>query len=339
MGRYLIRRLLLAIPTLLAIGFVIFAILDLAPGDPTANLPLNIPPETREQIRRALGLDEPFLIRWLKWMQLMFINEPLHVIESMFNVCIGDCENRVRVVSWAGRAPALDIIWGRLPQTMWVLGTAFVIGILIAIPTGILSAYRQYSWFDNVGTFFSMVGFSVPTFFTGLVAIVIFAVNLKWFPSFYDTTHSVDWTSWESIWKQIKQMIMPVAVLSLFNAAALTRFTRASVLDNLNEDYVRTARAKGLGERPVVTVHVLRNSMIPVITLIALQIPGIFAGAIITEQIFRINGMGALLITAIGQADVPMVQTLTFMFAVLIVVFNLIADVTYGLLDPRIRYD
>ena len=166
MGRYLIRRLLLAIPTLLAIGFVIFAILDLAPGDPTANLPLNIPPETREQIRRALGLDEPFLIRWLKWMQLMFINEPLHVIESMFNVCIGDCENRVRVVSWAGRAPALDIIWGRLPQTMWVLGTAFVIGILIAIPTGILSAYRQYSWFDNWAPS-SMVGFSVPTF-TGL---------------------------------------------------------------------------------------------------------------------------------------------------------------------------
>ena len=339
MGRYVIRRLLLAIPTLLAIGFVIFAILDLAPGDPTSQLPQNIPPEVREQLRQALGLGEPFLVRWLKWMQLMFINEPLNSIESIFNVCIGDCENRVRIVSWAGRAPVLDIVWQRIPQTLWVLGTAFIIGILIAIPTGIISAYKQYSWFDNVGTFFSMVGYSVPTFFTGLVAIVIFAVNLKWFPSYYNTLHVVDWTSWESIWTQIKQMIMPVAVLSLFNAAALTRFTRASMLDNLNEDYVRTARSKGLGERPVVTTHVLRNSMIPVVTLIALQIPGIFAGAIITEQIFRINGLGALLITAIGQSDVPMVQTLTFMFAVLIVVFNLLADVTYGLLDPRIRYD
>ncbi|MFO7299697.1 MAG: ABC transporter permease [Actinomycetes bacterium] len=339
MGRYVIRRLLLAIPTLIAIGFVIFTILDLAPGDPTANLPLNIPPEVREQIRQALGLGEPFLVRWLKWMQLMFINEPLHIIESIFNICIGDCDSRIRIVSWAGRAPALDIIWERLPQTLWVMGFAFVIGVLIAIPVGVISAYKQYSWFDNIGTFFTMIGYSVPTFFTGLVAIVIFAVKLKWFPSFYDTRHVVDWTDWDSIVKQFKQMVMPVTVLSLFNAAALTRFTRAAVLDNLNEDYVRTARSKGLAERPVVTVHVLRNSMIPVITLIALQVPGIFAGAIITEQIFRINGMGALLITAIGQSDVPMVQTLTFMFAALIVVFNLIADVAYGLLDPRIRYD
>jgi peptide/nickel transport system permease protein len=134
-------------------------------------------------------------------------------------------------------------------------------------------------------------------------------------------------------------MIMPITVLSLFNAAALSRFTRASMLDNLNEDYVRTARSKGLRENRVVMTHVMRNSMIPVVTLIALQVPGIFAGAIITEQIFRINGLGQLLIVSIGQSDVPMVMTLTFMFAVLIVVFNLVADVTYGIMDPRIRYD
>jgi peptide/nickel transport system permease protein len=227
----------------------------------------------------------------------------------------------------------------RLPQTLWVLGLAFIFGILIAIPVGVISAYKQYSAFDNVGTFVTMVGYSVPTFFTGLLAIVIFSVWLGWFPSFYTTTHVVDWTSWESVWFQIKQMIMPIAVLSLFNAAALSRFTRASMLDNLNEDYVRTARSKGLRENRVVMTHVMRNSLIPVVTLIALQVPGIFAGAIITEQIFRINGLGALLITAIGQADVPMVQTLTFMFAVLIVAFNLIADVMYGVMDPRIRYD
>ena len=233
----------------------------------------------------------------------------------------------------------MDTIIERLPQTLWVLGLAFIFGIIIAIPVGVISAYKHYSWFDNSGTFFTMLGYSVPTFLTGLLAIIIFSVWLGWFPSFYRTTHNVVWTEWSTIWFQIKQMIMPVAVLSAFNAAALTRFTRSAMLDNLNEDYVRTARAKGLSERQVVVGHAMRNSMIPVVTLIALQVPGIFAGAIITEQIFRINGLGALLITSIGQADVPMVQTLSFIFAVLIVIFNLFADLMYGVLDPRIRYD
>jgi len=338
-GRYIIRRVLFAIPTLIAISFVIFAILDLAPGDPTASLPLTIPPEDREKIREALGFNDPFLVSWLKWLYQMMIVEPIFLIEQMFNITIGDGENRVRIISWSSRAPAVDTIIERIPQTLWVLGLAFILGIMIAIPVGVISAYKQYSVFDNVGTFVTMVGYSVPTFFTGLLAIVIFSVWLGWFPSFYDTTHVVDWTSWESIWFQIKQMIMPVAVLALFNAAALSRFTRSSMLDNLNEDYVRTARSKGLNENKVLVTHVLRNSLIPVVTLIALQIPGVFAGAIITEQIFRINGLGQLLISAIQGADVPMVQTLTFLFAVLIVIFNLVADVTYGLLDPRIRYD
>ncbi|MGB8360639.1 MAG: ABC transporter permease [Acidimicrobiia bacterium] len=337
MGTYLIRRILFAIPTLLVISLIIFAILDLAPGDPAGQLPLTLPAEMKEAIREALGVNDPFLIKWLKWVQLMFINEPLHAIESIFNVCFGDCEARHRIISWSSRAPAIDIIYQRLPQTMWVLGLAFVFGTLIAIPVGIISAYKQYSVFDNVGTFVTMIGYSLPTFFTGLLAIIVFSVWLRWFPSFYDTTLVVN--SWDTFVLQVKQMIMPVAVLTLFNTAVLSRFTRASVLDNLNEDYVRTARSKGLGERKVVLTHVMRNSMIPVVTLIALSIPGIFAGAIITEQIFRINGIGALLITAIGQGDVPMVQTLTFIFAVLIVLFNLIADVTYGILDPRIRYD
>ena len=337
MGTYLIRRILFAIPTLLVISLIIFAILDLAPGDPAGQLPLTLPAEMKEAIREALGVNDPFLIKWLKWVQLMFINEPLHAIESIFNVCFGDCEARHRIISWSSRAPAIDIIYQRLPQTMWVLGLAFIFGTLIAIPVGIISAYKQYSVFDNVGTFVTMIGYSLPTFFTGLLAIIVFSVWLRWFPSFYDTTLVVN--SWDTFVLQVKQMIMPVAVLTLFNTAVLSRFTRASVLDNLNEDYVRTARSKGLGERKVVLTHVMRNSMIPVVTLIALSIPGIFAGAIITEQIFRINGIGALLITAIGQGDVPMVQTLTFIFAVLIVLFNLIADVTYGILDPRIRYD
>jgi len=339
MVRYVVRRTLFAIPTLLAISLVIFTILYFAPGDPTGALPLTIPAEVRESIRESLGLNDPFFVQWLKWNQLMFINEPLNTLDSTFGICIGDCEGRARILSWASRAPAMDIIWQRLPQTLWVLGLAFVLGTLIAIPIGIYSAYRQYSAFDNVGTVVTMLGYSVPTFFTGLLAIVVFSSWLGWFPSFYTTTHDVSITSWSSIWFQIKQLIMPVTVLTLFNAAALSRFTRASVLDNLNEEYVRTARSKGVNETKVVSIHVMRNSLIPVVTLIALSIPGIFAGAIITEQIFRINGLGQLLVVSIGQGDLPMTQTLTFMFAVLIVGFNLFADVLYGLLDPRIRYE
>lgn len=337
MFNYTIRRLLFAVPTLLVISFLIFAILDLAPNDPTGNLPLTIPPEAREKIRIALGLGEPFPIRYLKWCQQFFINEPLNLIEQWFNISIGDSENRLRVQSWATRSPVVDLIVERMPQTLWVLGLSYVIGILIAIPIGVISAYRQYSIFDQVGTFVSMVGFSVPTFFTGLVFIVIFSSTLGWFPSIYDTTHKV--TDLASFWFQVKQMIMPVMVLALFNASQLSRFMRASMLDNLSQDYVRTARAKGLKERAVLLIHVLRNSLIPVVTVIALGIPQIFGGAIITEQIFRVNGLGQLLIIGIQGADIPLVQTLTFIFAVLIVLFNLLADIVYGMLDPRIRYE
>ncbi len=337
MFRYIIRRLLFAIPTLIAISFIVFAILDLAPNDPTGNLPLTIPPEVREQIRESLGLGQPFHIRYVKWAEQFFVNEPLNLIEEATGLKIGDSDNRLRVRSWATRSPVVDLIMERLPQTMWVVGLSYVVGILIAIPIGIISAYRQYSWFDQIGTFVSMIGFSVPTFFTGLLAIVIFSVQLDWFPSIYDTTLKV--TNWPTFVEQVRQLFMPVMVLALFNAAQLSRFMRSSMLDNLNLDYVRTARAKGMGERAVLLIHVLRNSLIPVVTLIALGIPTVFSGAIITEQIFRVNGIGQLLIIAIQGADIPLVQTLTFIFAVLIVLFNLLADVAYGVLDPRVRYD
>jgi peptide/nickel transport system permease protein len=336
MFTYTLRRLMFAIPTLLVISFIIFALLDLAPNDPTGSLPLTIPPEVREQIRISLGLGEPFHIRYVKWLQQFFVNEPLNLIEQWTGWTIGDGD-RPRVISWVTRSPVVDLIAERMPQTLWVVGLSYVLGILIALPIGILSAYKQYSWFDQFGTFFSMVGFSVPTFFTGLVFIVIFSVWLGWLPSIYDTQLRV--TDWSSFWAQVRQLIMPVTVLALFNAAQISRFMRASMLDNLSQDYVRTARAKGLRERAVVMIHVLRNSLIPVVTVIALGIPSIFGGAIITEQIFRVNGLGQLLIIGIQGADIPLVQTLTFIFAVLIVLFNLIADILYGILDPRIRYD
>lgn len=337
MGKYFIRRLLTAIPTLLVISFVVFAILDLAPNDPTGSLPMTIPPEVRQKIRESLGLDQPFHVRYIKWMQQFFINEPLNIIEETFDVKIGDSENRLRVRSWTTKSPVTELIMERMPQTLWVVGLSYLISILISIPLGVISAVKQYSIFDQVGTFISMVGFSVPTFFTGLVAIVIFSVNLHWFPSVYNTTHEVK--DWASFIVQVKQMAMPVGILAFYSTAQLARFTRSSMLENLNLDYVRTARSKGLKERVVIIGHVLRNSLIPVATLIALGIPQIFAGAIITEQIFRVNGLGALLIIAIQSADIPLVQSLVFIFALLIVTFNILVDLFYGMLDPRIRYD
>jgi peptide/nickel transport system permease protein len=337
MGKYIIRRILVAIPTLIVISFVVFAILDLAPNDPTGNLPMTIPPEVRQKIRESLGFGQPFHIRYLKWMQQFFISEPLNIVEEVFDVTIGDSENRLRVRSWATRSPVIDLVIERTPQTLWVVGLSYIMSVIISIPIGVLSAVKQYSIFDQIGTFVSMVGFSVPTFFTGLVAIVIFSVELGWFPSVYNTTHVVE--DWESFIIQVKQMAMPVTVLTFYSAAQLTRFTRSSMLDNLNLDYVRTARSKGLKERIVIIGHVLRNSLIPVATLVALGIPQIFAGAIITEQIFRVNGLGALLIIAIQGADIPLVQSLVFIFAILIVGFNILVDMLYGVLDPRIRYD
>ncbi|MEQ8921143.1 MAG: ABC transporter permease [Roseovarius sp.] len=332
---YTIRRLVLSIPTLLFISLVIFLLLELAPGDPMAQVPLTVPPEVKERMREALGLGEPTHVRFFKWMYQFFVVEPMLLFDHIFGTALA--EGQQRVLSWQFRSPVMDVIVQRMPQTLWVVAMSYVVGILIAMPIGIYSAYRQYSLFDQAGTFITMVGYSVPPFFSGVLVIVIFSVQLGWLPSIYDTTLEV--VDWETFKKQILQMVMPVMVLALQTTAQISRFMRASMLDNLNQDYVRTARAKGLSEWAVVMVHVLRNSMIPVVTVIALGVPYIFGGAIITEQIFKVNGLGQLLITAIQANDLPMVQTVTFMLAVLIVLFNIIADLLYGLLDPRIRYD
>jgi peptide/nickel transport system permease protein len=342
---FAVRRLVLAVPTLLFISFVIFMLLQLAPGDPMAQVPLTVPPEVKEKMRQALGVGEPPLVQYWKWLVQVFWIEPKVFIDYLTNSStllgwLPDTQlyqDELRVISWQTRSPVMDIVIQRIPQTLWVVGMAYVVGILIALPIGIFSAYRQYSVFDQSGTFITMIGFSIPPFFTGPLLIVIFSVQLGWFPSIYDTTHVVN--DWASLKYQLQQMILPVMVLALQTTAQISRYMRASMLDNLNQDYVRTARAKGLSEAVVVTVHVLRNSMIPVITVIALNVPSIFGGAIITENVFKVNGIGQLLITALFANDLPMVMTLTFIFAVLIVLFNLIADILYGLLDPRIRYD
>lgn len=332
---YVLRRLFIAIPTLLLISLVIFFLVDLAPGSPASEIPLTVPPEVRAKILESLGVNAPFHVRYLLWLKQFFWVEPMYAIDYLFGTDYA--QGAQRIISYSSRSPVFNIIIERLPQTLTVIGTAYAVAILIALPIGIYSAYRQYSWVDQLGTFVSMVGYSVPTFFTGVVLIVIFAVKLQWFPSIYDTTLRI--TDWGSLWKQIHQMILPVAVLGLYNAAEISRYTRSSMLENLSQDYVRTARAKGMSERVVVLKHVARNSMIPVVTIIALGLPGVFGGAIVTEQVFKINGIGAALIGAIHANDLPMVQTITFITAILIVTFNLIADILYGVLDPQIRYD
>lgn len=319
MTRYLIRRVLTAIPLLVVISFVLFAILSLAPGDPLAQFATNpnVPPEVQASLRASLGLDQPWPVRYVKWLGSM---------------AQGDWG-----YSFASRMPVGELVKERLPNTLSVVGVAYLVGILIAIPVGILSAVKRYTWFDHLATSFAFIGFSVPTFFTGLLLIVVFSVNLGWLPFIYRSTLQV--TDLASFWEQVKQSIMPVAVLALFHGAALVRYTRASMLDNLPLDYVRTGRAKGLTEPLVIWRHVVRNSMIPVVTLVALGAPSVFSGAVITEQIFRVPGIGDLLINAIMSSDTPVVMAITFTFSVLVVSFNLVADVLYGVLDPRIRYD
>jgi peptide/nickel transport system permease protein len=332
---YTLRRLLLAIPTLLLISLIIFLLVDLAPGSPLSEIPLTVPPEVRQKMIEAMGADQPVFVRYFLWLRQFFWVEPATLLDGWLGTSMAGDEQRI--LSWQSRAPVFTVIGQRLPQTLTVIGTAYLVGILIAVPIGIYSAYRQYSLFDQFGTLIAMIGFSVPTFFTGTLFIIIFAVGLGWFPTKYDTTLVV--TDWDSFLEQLRQMAMPVMVLGLANAAAISRYMRSSMLENMGQDYVRTARAKGMSERVVVLKHVLRNSMIPVVTIIALGIPSIFGGAIITENLFGVNGIGAALILAIHASDLPMVQTLAFIFAVLIVSFNLIADILYGLLDPRIRYD
>lgn len=318
MNRYLIRRILTAIPTLLGISFVIFAVLSFAPNDPLAQFALNpsITAEVRENIRVSLGLDQPWPVRYVKWIWTL--------------VTTGDFGR-----SFTSRLPVMQYISLRLPSTLWVLGSAYLISILLAIPIGVISAIKQYSFIDHVISSFAFIGFSMPTFFTGVLLILLFSVKLHWLPFIYDSTVSVtDLASFEKI---LKQSVMPIMVLALFQTATLARYVRASMLETLPLDYIRTARSKGLSERVVIFTHAFRNSMLPVITLVALGVPGVFGGALITEQIFRVPGIGSLLVTSLETSDTPVIMGITFVFAFLVVLFNLVADLLYAFLDPRIK--
>ena len=299
MGKYFLKRLSIAIPTLLVISIIIFTILALAPGDPLGEFASNpaITAEVRENIRKSFGLDQPIYIRYVKWLT-SFIR--------------GDMG-----YSFNSRSPVAQLL-------------------LLAFPLGIISAIKRYSIADQIITTIAFLGFSIPPFFTGLLFIIIFSVQLGWFPFIYNSTLEV--TDWQSFIAQVKQSVMPISVLALYHAAILMRFIRSAVLDELKQEYVKTALSKGLTKFAVIKNHVLRNAMIPVVTLIALDIPAIFTGALVTSQVFRVPGIGALLIDYIYRSDTSVVMAIAFIYAILIVFFNLVADLVYALLDPRVKY-
>ena len=318
MAHYLVRRLLIAIPSLLGISVVLFTVLALAPGDPFEELATNpnVPAEVRAALRTKFGLDDPVPVRYVRWITAM---------------SQGDWG-----FSFVSRVDVDKLILQRLPTTLFVIGSSQILAILIALPVGVFAATRPYSIFDQIANTLAFIGFSLPTFFTGLLFILVFSIYLDWLPFVYRSDLSA--TGWRWYWEHVRQALMPIAVLGLFQAASLTRYVRSAVLDVIRLDYVTTARAKGLGEGMVVVKHVVRNALIPVVTLVALQMPAIFGGAIVTEQIFRIPGIGSLLISSILANDTPVVMAVTFVFACLVVLFNLIADILYGWLDPRITF-
>lgn len=318
MGQYLIRRLIIAVPSLLGISVVIFTVLALAPGDPFGELAQNpaVPPEVAASLREKFGMDDPIWERYVKWLSQM--------LQGNWGF------------SFVSRVDVDVLIMQRLPTTLIVIGSSQILALLVALPVGVYAAVRPYSIFDQIATTLAFIGFSLPTFFTGLLLILVFSITLDWLPFVYNS--NVNATGAAFYWEHFKQAIMPVAVLGLFQAGVYTRFVRSAVLDVVRLDYVTTARAKGLRENIVIVKHIVRNALIPVVTLVALQLPGVFSGAVVTEQIFRVPGIGSLLIAAILANDTPVIMAVTFVFACLVIIFNLIADLLYGWLDPRISY-
>ncbi len=315
-GTYVLRRVLIAVPSLLGISIVLFTALALAPGDPFGDIVSNpnIPADTAANLRKTFGMDDPVYLRYWHWLTAMLQ---------------GDWG-----FSFASRIDVDTLIIQRLWTTLMVIGSSQVLALLIALPVGIYAATRPYSLFDQVANTLTFIGFSLPTFFTGLLLILVFSIQLDWLPFVYRS--DITATGWRFYWEHLRQAIMPVSVLALFQAASWTRYVRSAALDVIRLDYVTTARSKGLTERAVIIKHVVRNALIPVVTLVALQLPAIFGGAIVTEQIFRVPGIGSLLISAILANDTPVIMAITFVLSCLVIMFNLLADILYGWLDPRI---
>lgn len=313
---YVARRLLQMIPLLFGITIVLFGVIQAAPGGPEAALLESgrfIDPEVIEAYRRRLGVDQPVPVQYVRWLGAALQGD------------LG--------VSFSTTRPVASMILERLPATLELMGAAYLLAALLAFPLGIVSAVRQYSWFDHLGTGISFVGIAMPVFWFALILQLVFGVWLAWLP--VAGTETVGATS---LGDHLLHLVLPAIVLSFRYVAGWSRYLRSSLLGSLRADYVRTARAKGLTEGTVVGVHALRNALIPVVSIMALNLAGLFSGAVITETVFAWPGIGRLFVQAMFARDYPLLMGILLLGSFMVVVFNLVADVLYGVLDPRIRY-
>jgi peptide/nickel transport system permease protein len=316
MGRYTIRRLLQMVPLLIGISLIIFLIIQAAPGGPETTLLESgrfIDPTIIESYRQRLGLDQPIYVQYFRWLW------------AALNGDLG--------VSFSTSRPVTDMIFERLPATLELMATSFIIAAIIALPLGIYSAIKQYSTLDFIGTGFSFLGIAMPVFWFGLILQLIFSVQLGWLP-----TSGRASAGNPGLEDQIRHLIMPGIVLSLRYVAGWSRYMRSSLLTVIRTDYVLVARYKGLSENMILRVHMLKNALIPVISVMALDLAGLFSGAVITETIFAWPGIGRLFVQAMFARDYPLLMGILMMGSFMVVFFNLIADLVYGWLDPRISY-
>jgi peptide/nickel transport system permease protein len=327
MASFILRRLLGAIPLLLGIATLIFFVLNLAPGDPTAFMfNPNMPAEVLEQIRRNFGLDQPIHVRYVKWLLAFF--------QGDFGY------------SFAQSRPVADILKEAVPNTLMLTAGALFLMFLIGMAIGVLQAVKQYSLFDSSSSIIALFFYSMPSFWLALMLMLLFSLKAhQWgWPIAFPPTGitSVDYEFLSATGKvrdRLMHLVLPTVTLTLALAAGVARYTRGQMLEVVRQDYIRTARAKGLPERTVILKHALRNSLIPVITLIGLYLPLLFSGTVFIEMIFAWPGMGRVIVDAILQRDYPLVMATSFLFAVMTVLGNLLADVLYAVADPRIRYD
>ncbi len=320
MRKYIIRRLLQLIPLLIGVSLISFFVMHLAPGDPTQLFTdPSVKPEELARIRANWGLDKPIIMQYLYWLK---------------NALRGD----FGIAYMIGR-PVIEVVFERLPATLLLMVSSMILTLLITIPLGVISAIKKNSWFDNFVTVFSFIGMSIPSFWLALMLMLLFSVNLGWFPAvgMYSSLLKS-----QSLWVRVLDvawhMVLPLATMTIVSLAGLTRYQRAAMLEILNQDFIRTARAKGLSERRVLFKHALRNALIPIITILGLSLPDLFGGAFIIETIFAWPGMGRLGVTAIFSRNYPLIMGIVVFSAVLIVLGNLLADIGYALVDPRIRY-
>jgi peptide/nickel transport system permease protein len=321
MAGLIIRRLLQMIPLLIGITFLTFAIVNLVPGSPVSELEFN-PRMTSQDVARIksqLGLDKPWPERYLIWMK--------HTVRGDLGI------------SLQNSTPVRDRLLGVLPNTLLLSGTALILALLVSVPIGVYAAVKQNSWFDHISTIGSVAFYAVPTFWLGLLMIILFSVKFRdWGLPYLPIGGMRDLRGESGVWDRIQHLILPVLALSLVQIAAWTRYIRSSMLEVIRQDYIRTARAKGMRDRPVYYSHAFRNALIPLITLVGLSIPDLFAGAFLIETIFAWNGMGRLTVQAVQRSDYTLIMGSTLLFAALTMIGNLIADICYGIFDPRIRY-